>query len=218
MRSDCRHRPGVLRLLLLSALVMLAVTFVPAVMKAQQSSPPAHGSAQVSGDDKTAEGEHSEGLVPLVAKLLNFVVLVGVLTYFLKSPIAGYLASRDQEIRGDLVAAAEMRREATAQLAEIARKLHSLPGELEALKTRGAEDVRAEQARISQAVAVERERLLEHTRREIEMRLRVARRELVEYAAQLAVTVAEERVKRAITPEDHLRLMDRYTTQMEDAR
>ena len=48
----------------------------------------------------------------------------------------------------------------------------------------------AEQARIAQAAAAERERLLEHTRREIEMRLRVARRELIEHAAQLAVDIA----------------------------
>ncbi len=223
MRSDCRrHRPGSFRarVLLLSALVVLAA-LVPAVMHAQHSTPAAQGSAQASGEraaGQAAEGEHSEGLLPLVAKLINFAALVGLLTYFLKAPLAGYLDSRAGEIRQDLVAAAEMRRDATAQLAAIERKLQSLPAELEALKTRGAEDVRAEQARISRAVAAERERLLDHTRRDIDMRLRVARRELVEYAAHLAVGAAERRVTRGITPEDHLRLMDRYTTQLEDAR
>ena len=59
----------------------------------------------------------------------------------------------------DLVTAAEMRETATAQLAEIARKLQTLPAELDALKAQGAQDVVAEQARIAQAAAVERERL-----------------------------------------------------------
>lgn len=224
MRSDCRHRPGPLstRLLLLSALVVLAVGVMPAVARAQEHAPAARGAAQVSGEraaeGQTGEGEHSGGVLSLIAKLVNFAVLVGLLTYFLKTPIAGYLDTRASEIRQDLVAASEMRREATAQLAEIERRLQALPAELEALKARGAEDVRAEQARMSQAVATERQRLLDQTRREIEMRLRVARRDLIARAAQLAVDVAEQRVTQSLTPEDHLRLMDRYTTQVENVR
>jgi F-type H+-transporting ATPase subunit b len=111
-----------------------------------------------------------------------------------------------------------MRASAAAQLTEIERKLQSLPAELAALKTQGAQDVAAEQARIAQAAAVERERLIQQTRREIEMRLRVARRELTEHAAQLAVRIAEERIKRTITPEDQMRLVDRYTAQLKEAR
>jgi len=86
------------------------------------------------------------------------------------------------------------------------------------LKAQGAQDVAAEQVRIAQAAAVERERLIQQTRREIEMRLRVARRELTEHAAQLAVRIAEERIKRTITPEDQMRLVDRYTAQLREAR
>ena len=221
MRSD-RHGPAFrARLLLPSAVLALTVTCVPAAAY-KQGAPAPHGSPQVSGEraaeGHASQGDHPEGLLPLVARAFNFAVLVGLLAYFLKTPLAGYLESRAREIRQDLVAAAGMRREATEQLAEIDRKVKSLPGELDVLKARGAEDLRAEQARISQAVAAERQRLLDHTRREIEMRLRVARRELVEYAAELSVRVAEERVKRSMTPEDHLRLMDRYTTQLENVR
>jgi F0F1-type ATP synthase membrane subunit b/b' len=50
------------------------------------------------------------------------------------------------------------------------------------------------------------------------MRLRIARRELTEHAAQLAVQVAHDRIQRTITPEDQLRLVDRYTTQLREAR
>lgn len=218
MRSDWRQRPVPCRGRVLIATAVVLFTLVLAAPAIAQERPgAARDAAQVSGEP-AAEAEHSEGVLPLVAKIVNFAALAWILTYFLKSPLLGYLDSRGDEIRQDLVAASEMRRAATAQLAEIEQKLKALPGELEALKTRGTEDLRAEQARIAQAVAAERERLLEQTRREIEMRLRVARRDLIEYAAQLAVDVAGQRVKRAITPEDHLRLVDRYTTQVENAR
>jgi F-type H+-transporting ATPase subunit b len=160
-----------------------------------------------------AEGEH-EGILPTIAKLFNFAVLVGVLVYFLRAPIAEYLRTRSTQIREALVTAAEMRRTATAQLDEIQRRLASLPAELDALKKRGAEDTAAEETRVAQIAKAEKARLLEQTRREIDMRLRVARRELTEHAAQLAVQIAEDRIRRSITPDDQMRLLDRYTAQI----
>jgi F-type H+-transporting ATPase subunit b len=169
-------------------------------------------------DGAAAEETHEEGILPTIAKLFNFAVLVGALVYFLKGPIAAYLQSRSTQIRQDLVTAAEMRAAATAQLAEIDRQLQSLPAELDALKTRGDEDVHAEKARIAEAASAERARLIEQTRREIDTRLRIARRNLIEHAAELAVRVARERITRSITPDDQLRMLDRYTSQLEEAR
>ena len=160
-----------------------------------------------------AEGEH-EGILPTIAKLFNFAVLIGVLVYFLRTPIANYLRLRSTQIREALVTAAEMRQTATAQLEAIQQQLALLPSELEALKKRGVEDTAAEEARIAATAKAERARLLEQMRREIDMRLRVARRELTEHAAALAVQVAEDRIRRNITTDDQLRLLDRYTTQI----
>lgn len=150
----------------------------------------------------------------MIAKLANFLILVGALVYFLKSPIATYLGTRSSQIRQDLVTATEMRQAAATQLSEIEQKMRALPAELEALKARGAEDVTAERQRIAQAAAVERERLLAHTRREIDNRLRTARRELTMHAAELAMQIARQRIERNITPEDQIRLVDRYATQL----
>jgi F-type H+-transporting ATPase subunit b len=141
-----------------------------------------------------------------------------VLYSFLRAPIGAYLVARETTIRQDLVTAAEMRAAATAQLADIDKKMQALPAELEALKARGAEDLKAEQERIAETAAAERERLIAQTHREIESRLRMARRQLTEHAANLAVQIAEERIKRIITPEDQLRLVDQYAAQLREAR
>jgi len=188
---------------------------------AQEHAAPA-GAAQEPGaaaeHGAAAEGEHAEGALPTVARLFNFAALVGLLAYFLRTPLSSYLASRHTQIREELVKAAETRAAATTQLADVQQKMAALPAELDALRVQGAEDVVAERERISQATATERERLLAHTRREIEMQLRMAKRALVEHGAQLAVDVAQTRIVNTITPEDQLRLVDRYATQLRGAQ
>jgi len=209
--------PGLAALLLLAALVVF-----PVAAGAQGHAPaaaPVTGGAQPVEHAEAAAAHGSEHAVrDTIARLLNFAILIGVLVYFLKAPISGYLAARSAQIRQDLVTAAETRRTATAQLAEIQQKLSGLPAELAALTARGEEDVRAEKLRIAETAKLERERLLDQTRREVEMRLRMARRELTEYAAGLAVSVAQERIRKTITPDDQLRLVDRYTTHLKEAR
>jgi F-type H+-transporting ATPase subunit b len=211
MRFDCHDREVRARLgaIVLAVFVLacaIASTTIP-LLAVQQHEAAAE-----------AEAPHGTTILQSIAKVVNFAILGGVLFYFLKTPIATYLASRATHIRQDLVTASEVRATATAQLTEIERKMQALPAELEALKAQGAADVKAEQARIAQAAAAERERLIAQTRREIESRLRIARRQLTEHAAELAVKIAEERIKRTITPDDQLRLVDRYAAQLRDAR
>ena len=207
-RSDCRQRTA--RRLFAWMVVVLLIAGAGAASSAIAAAQHEEGAA--------AAEPHEQTLLQTLAKVANFAILAGVLVYYLRSPIGAYIASRATAIRSDLVAASEMRATATAQLAEIERKLQSLPAELAALKSKGAEDVAAEQARIASAAAAERERLIQQTRREIETRLQSARRDLTEHAARLAVQVAEARIRQTITPEDQLRLMERYTAQLREAR
>ncbi len=150
-----------------------------------------------------------------IARLVNFAILAGVLVYYLRVPIARYLASRSTDIRANLVKAAETREAAAAQLAEIERRMKALPAEIETLKARGAEEIKAEEARIREAAELERRRLLEQARRDIELQLRAAERDLVKRAAELTVGLAADRIKRTITDQDQQRIVDRYLTQMQ---
>jgi F-type H+-transporting ATPase subunit b len=146
---------------------------------------------------------------------VNFAILCGVLYYFLKDPISAYLRDRHQTIRKDLVEAAELRAEAARQIADVDERVQALPGQIAALRTRGAEEIAAEEQRIGAVAAAERERLLEQTRREIAFEVRRAKRELVEHAAELSVRLATDRIERDITPADQARLVDQYLDQME---
>lgn len=183
--------------------------------QAHQPEPVKEGAA---AEGHTAQGEHEEGLMTTVARIANFAILVGLLTYFLRSPLAGYLRSRGEHIRAELVEAADMRRTADAQQAEIARRMEALPQELDALRARGAADIAAEETRIRDATAIERERLLDHMHRDVEMQVRIARQQLTMEAAALATGIARQRIEKTITPDDQRRLLDRYARQLEAGR
>lgn len=193
----------------------MLLVFTPAFAQhAEPSAQPGEHAAQAAHGD--AEGQH--GLSGLIWPTLNFAILCGVLYYFLREPLTTYLRDRHATIRKDLVAAAELKTTATAQLAEIDRRIQSLPGELDALRRRGAEEIAAEERRIAEQAAHERERLVEQTRREIDLQVRLAKRELVEHAAELSVQLATDRIRQEITPADHQRLTERYLDQVEKGR
>jgi F-type H+-transporting ATPase subunit b len=187
-----------------------------------QEHPPAAPGAPAAQDAHAAPAEehHDESIGGMILGMgwpvANFIIFVGVLYYFLNQPIREYLATRDATIRKDLVEAAELRATAAAQLENIEQKLQALPGELTRLRTRGAEEIKAEEARIAAQAAADRERLLDQTRKEIDLQVRLAKKAILEHAANLSVQLATERIKKEVTPADQERLVDRYLSQVQE--
>jgi F-type H+-transporting ATPase subunit b len=211
-RNACEFRRKVRVMMLLAALALVPVTASGAGV--QPDTEHAAKTPEPRAADEHAAEEH--GLWSgLLWPTVNFAILCGVLYYFLKDPISAYLRDRHQTIRKDLVEAAELRAEAARQIADVDERVQALPGQIAALRTRGAEEIAAEEQRIGAVAAAERERLLEQTRREIAFEVRRAKRELVEHAAELSVRLATDRIERDITPADQARLVDQYLDQME---
>jgi F-type H+-transporting ATPase subunit b len=171
-----------------------------------------HGAAAGHGGGEA----HDEGVMPVIYRLVNFAILAGGLYYFLHKPIGDYFASRGQQIRGGLVTARETSERATAQLAELDRRLQALPAEIDAVRAKGVKEIAAEEARIQAQAEAERKRLIDDVQRDIDVRLRVARKQLAEDAADLAVQLAADRVRATITDAEQTRLVDRYATQVKD--
>ena len=210
-----------------SLALLLAVCFGAAGLLSPSSVPwsPVLVSALAAGNAQPAGGpeggsehggapEESEPFWKTGARIFNFLILAGVLVYFLRSPFRAFLEARSTQIRSELVNAARMRQEAAERIAAIERRMQALPAELEALDERGKADIAAERARIREVAEAERRRLLEQTRHEIDMRLRVAERELTAHAVDTLVTIAAERIRRTITEQDQVRLIERYLSQV----
>jgi F-type H+-transporting ATPase subunit b len=169
---------------------------------------PAFVAAQESAE------HHEASLADLFWPVVNFAILCAVLYYFLRQPLASYLQERGQAIRRDLVEAAAIKDAATAQLDEIDRKLKALPGEIDALRARGKAEIISEEQRITQQAVADRDRLIEQSRRDIDLQVRLAKRALTEHAADLAVQLASDRISHETTDSDHARLIVRYLEQV----
>ena len=203
----------------LLAVVLGFALLAPVASAAQPQVDPRAAGQTEPGRSHTAAGpveeEHAgRGAIDVAARVVNFAILAGTLFYLLRSPCTKYLADRGVAIRSDLRNAADTRQAAAAQIEEIDRRMKALPGELDALRAQGAQEIAAEEARIQSAAAAERDRLMAQARREIDLQVRVAERDLVAHAADLAVGVASERIKRNITDDDQKRLVDRYVQQL----
>jgi len=221
-----RHVAGVLALAALISFAALPGAAVAAAAAVQEPAGHAQTSPEHPATDAAkehgAQAEHGQAgesheagsIWGFVGKVVNFVLLVGTLVYFLRAPIANYLASRHTQVRADLEAAAAMKRSAEAQIAEMEKKLQALPRELDELKARGQAEIAAEEVRIRELAEAERVRLVEQASREIEQKVRVAQRTLVEHAADLAVGVAQTKIKRDITTDDQARLVTSYLDQV----
>jgi F-type H+-transporting ATPase subunit b len=195
-----------------TALFAATSVLLPVVVFAQEHASQAEHAAE------EAHAEHSIGdmIMGLGWPLANFAIFIGVLYYFFNKPLKDYLADRHATIRKDLVEAAELKSTATAQLQQIEQKLQALPGEITALRSRGADEITAEEQRIAAAAAADRERMLEQTRREIDLQVRLAKKEILEHAADLSVQLAADRIKKEVTPADQDRLVDRYLQQVKE--
>ena len=185
----------------------------PAAADAHAAPQGGHGEAAGHG----GEEHHGESPLAFASRIANFLILAGGLWYLLRTPLSNHLVNRGTQIRADLVSARETSAAAAAQLAEIDKKLQALPGEIETLKARGKQEIAAEETRIRQTAEAERHRLIEQTRREVDLQVRLAKRELTEHAADLAVSLATQKIKQTMTPDDQTRLVDRYVTQMRKA-
>jgi F-type H+-transporting ATPase subunit b len=221
------------RIVLAAAIGAAALLLAAAPAQAQDPASPAAQSQPAAGHPAPADGHaapddahaaqagahaddagHDESIWPQIGKIVNFAILVGTIVYFARRPVADYLASRRAQVRADLVEAEALKTAAAAQIAEMDARLAALPAELDALRARGQDEIAAELRRIEALADAERQRLIDQASREIDQKVRMARRELIEHAATLAVSTARQKIDTHITDADRARLVDRYLTEV----
>lgn len=187
---------------------LLALFFIlPFVLGA---GPQEHAAEKPGPGGHAAEASHeSGGGSGLAGKLINFAILFGGLFFLLRKPLAAMLAQRTSAVAASLDEAQAARRLAEARLAEARAKVEALETELVRLRAAAEEEGRLEKERIRAMAAQEAERLRTLARLEVEAHLKAGVRDLKAYTAELAASLAEERLKGRLTAADQADLIDK---------
>jgi F-type H+-transporting ATPase subunit b len=149
-------------------------------------------------------------------KWINFALLAAVLGYYLYTRAGGFFSARTSDIRKGLTEAAQVKKEAEARYAEMERRLAGLESDIEALRRRATQESGAEHERIQQEIEREMAKIRAQAEQEIASAAKAARQNLRAYSAELAVGLAEQRIRERMTPEVDDALVQAVTGQIEN--
>ncbi len=161
-----------------------------------------------------AEGE-GWGWWETIGRWFNLALLFGVIIYAARIPAREYFARRRQEIQREILEARQAREDAERRLAEIEARMNNLDVELEKLRQQADQEAAAERERILEQARRDAEKIRASAGREIEGIGRTVRKQLREYAAELAVELAEDRIRSKMGEPEQRRLAEKFFNGLE---
>ena len=156
------------------------------------------------------------GLSDLIFPAINLSLLLGVLFYFAHKPVQAFFQDRRDHIRGELEAAAELRKEAELRHSRWQRQLIDLEAETSRIRAAASERAESESERILDDARAAAQRIRDDARAAIEQEVRRARHELREEAADLSLKLASDILRSQVTDSDNDRLVDEFIRKIEE--
>jgi F-type H+-transporting ATPase subunit b len=133
-------------------------------------------------------------------KWANFLILAGGLGYLIGKNVPPLFRKQSEEIQSALAEAAKIKQEATDYAASVEARLGDLQSEIQRLRESAHSEMTAESERIRRETEHHLRRIREQTAQEVELMTRAAKDELRKYAAELAIGLAEERIRFRMNP------------------
>ncbi|HKE25672.1 MAG TPA: ATP synthase F0 subunit B [Bryobacteraceae bacterium] len=155
-------------------------------------------------EEKKSEGE-SSGLKTW--EWANFILLAAGLGYVIGKNAGPAFDARGRRIRKEMVEAEEAKKEADARALAVEKRLANLGDEIAALRAEAQREEEAENARYARHTAAEIAKIRARAEQEIAAAGKAARSELKRYAAELALGLAEKKLRARMTPETEDRLV-----------
>jgi F-type H+-transporting ATPase subunit b len=178
-----------------------------------------HGtSAEVQHGEEAQTGHAEEGEHGVLAEVLhwtNFVLLLGGIIFLLKKLLVPFLLERGRAIRQDMERSSQAIAESGRRLGAIEEKLKGLDQELALLRQAALQEVAAEKTRIEELAAADANKIVAAAEQEIEAAVKAARQDLKAYAAELAVNVAEKKIRESLTPNAEQQLLRNFFHDLE---
>jgi len=127
--------------------------------------------------------------------VLNFAVIAYFIFYFMRKNLPGFFKGRTESISARIEQARKTGEEARRRLQEVEGRLSRLDTEVAGMRREAEENARVEEKRIMAEAEDERRRIVASAEQEIAAAANSARRELKAYAAELAVELAEKKIR-----------------------
>jgi len=151
----------------------------------------------------------------LIWRVINTVVLIVVLVYFLRKPLSTFFKERTAQIEKDLEEARAQRDKAELTVKEYEAKIAAMDKEL-----------RKMHAELGQAAQLEKDKVLANAQRmaaavteaariAAEQEVRKAKVALQNEAVELAIQTAETLIREKIVEADHRRIVEDYLAKVE---
>ncbi len=139
-------------------------------------------------------------------KWANFLLLAAGLGYIIGKNAGPFFAARSQSISKDISESEQIRRDAEARAAEVDRRLANLGADIAALREESEREAQSETERQAAHTAAEIAKIQAHATHEIAAAQKAARMDLRRYSGELAVELAEQKIRARMTPatQDHL--------------
>ena len=174
----------------------------------QQSEPEAQSPEKAKQEeDETEAFRHSAAVKYLGSKLgmtadqaataftlLNFLVLVAFVGWFLLKTLPKTFRKRTTGIQKHLVDARTATEEASARLSSVEERLSRLDGQIAAMREQAEKGSAHDEARIKAAVEEEKQKILAAAEQEIASATVNAQRQIQQYAAELAIDQAARKL------------------------
>jgi F-type H+-transporting ATPase subunit b len=143
-------------------------------------------------------------------KWANFAILAVGLGYLIRKYAPAFFEQRSREIQQGIAEATKTKLEAEARATAVERRLASLESEIAGMRAAAREEIDAEGGRISRDTVHRLQRIQAQGAQEIELMSRALREDLRKHSAQLALELAEQRIRSRMTKETEDSLADRF--------
>ncbi len=133
-------------------------------------------------------------------KWANFLLLAAGIGYLIGKNAGPFFAARSQSISKDISESEQIRRDAEARAAEVDRRLANLGADIAALRAESKREAQSETERLAAHATAEIAKIQAHATHEIAAAQKAARMDLRRYSGELAVQLAEQKIRARMTP------------------
>lgn len=161
-----------------------------------------------------AEEGASASPLDFVWKVVNLLILVGIIYWFARRPVSSALRNSAENARNQLEESRRMEEKSMAQMKQMREKLTRLEKETKAMVEKAKQEASAEKERIIEEGKKEIEHMREQARFSIEQEYRNAEYRLRQWLAAESVKLAEEKLKQEMSGTRQNKLVKEYLDQL----